>query len=113
MEKIILEDWEKELYQFIHSLEGQSGRGVPTYWHLRENDTNKLVDFIRQLLEKEETPKKTTKKILIEISKDFIDSLITKAYEEGKKDKDSEPVEEIPQMKGTREALDKLTPSNH
>ncbi len=37
--------------------------------------------------------------------KDFIDSFITKAYEEGKRDK----LDEIPQMKGTREALDNLT----
>ena len=41
---------------------------------------------------------------------DILDSLITKAYKEGKKDNDSEPIEEIPQMKGTLEALDKLTP---
>lgn len=41
-------NWEKEIYQFIHSLEGTSGESCPTYWHLREKDIKKLIKFFRQ-----------------------------------------------------------------
>ena len=90
----------------LQQLKEEARREFDENW---DNSFQHLKGSQDEMIWKAKVLKKFESKLHNQI-KDFIDSQITKAYEEGKRDKDSEPIEEIPQMKGTLEALDKITP---